>query len=509
MKKSITKAAMLVVLLEIIMKIFAFVKQAVVAYYFGANGQTDVYFVANDFMVSVSETLVSAAKIAVISVYTAICVMEGKKEGDKLLSGFFVLMICFAIVIVITVNVFSVPLANVLAPFFSNVQNSQLQIYISKLSGIVMFTSIIMIMEAVMNSNEVFVVARIRSFIYSGCVICACIIASQQGIGVLINAQYSSFFIYMIILIIAVRPYYKFSFCNPWTNRHINEVVKIMLPALIGNSIVRINYLVDKAVASSVVDGGVSALAYCQTLDQFVVVVIINSICSIMFAHFANLVAEGKKSEIDDRIDNVLCALTLILVPVTLVVCMSSENIVQIVFGRGKYETKMIGITASALVGYSIRYLFVGIRDVVIQVLYAYHETKAPMMNSVVCTIINVIVSVCGVKKYGILAIAIGTSISAFVGMLLNIKRFLRYNKTYSFEHLIKIIIHGIPGGIFAICGCWWINHLEGLNSLICFIVKTFVVFGGFYISLLVSKDSKTIFFLKKIRYMLNCSESF
>lgn len=498
-KKNVYRAAIGVVVLEIIMKIIAFVKQSVVAYYFGANGQTDVYFVANDFMVSVSETLIGAAKVAIIGIYTSVCIKEGRKSGNELMSRFALLVMSFAFLLVILINCLALPLAKILAPSFSAAQESQLALYISYLSGIVIFTSLIMIFESVLNSNEIFMVSRIRSFIYSVCVIVACVAASRQGIAVLIKAQYTSFVIYLLVQMIASKSYFKFSLCNPIKDRYVNNVLKLMMPIILGNSIIRINYLIDKAVASSLEDGAVSALAYCQILDQFVVGVIVNSICSVMFSHFANLVVEDKKDEINMKLDNTLCGLSLILIPVMIIVIMSADEIVEIVFCRGNFSQEMAKLTALPLMGYAIRYFFVAIRDVVIQVLYAYKETKFPMLNSLICTILNIIISLLGVKTLGIFAIALGTSVSAFAGMSLNIYIFRKYNKHYKFENVLKIVIHSLPVSVVCISSCWLINTMTEMNVFLCFVVKTVIVFVIYYAGLLVQKDKKTMYFCNKI----------
>lgn len=502
-KRSIYKAAVGVVIFEIIMKIIAFAKQSVVAYYFGASKETDIYFVANDFMVSVSETIISAAKVAIMGIYASILIKEGKKHGDKIMSKFIMFFIPIILLIIGLITIMSPVLSKVLAPSFDTQQSNELQKYIIFLSGILIFTIIIMIFEAILNTNEVFIVSRIRSLIYSLCVIIACIYSYNKGIKVLIIAQYVSFLIYLGIQYIASKKYYKFKFSNPFKNSYLKKVLQLMIPIMIGNSIVRINYLVDKAVASSLGTGGISALAYCQTLDQFVVVVIINSISSVMFAHFANMVAKKEEKKISHTLNNTFAILCMVLIPTTIILIIEAQNIVGLIYGRGNFNYEMIILTATALQGYAFRYVFVGIRDIIIQGLYAYKSVKEPMINSILSTIVNIVISVVFVKRLGILSIALGTSISAIIGTILNVKSFKKVNKDYNFAPLKNILFKGAVASLIVILINISLLKFIKINRLLEFVIISTITYFVFFFIMYLLKVKELNFLIDKIKNIL------
>jgi len=503
-KKNIYKAATGIVILEIIMKIIAFFKQSVVAYYYGTSQEMDVYFVANDFMVSVSDILISAAKVAIMGIYTTLLVKEGKKEGNNIISKFLLLFLPVGILIMLLITIGAPFISKLLAPSFSMIQNQELQKYVILLSGILLFTVTIMMFESVLNANEVFMVSKIRSVIYSVCVIIACISASKHGVKVLIAAQYASFVIYLIIQYIASKKYLKFSFSNPLKNKYLKQVLKLMIPLMIGNSIIRINYLIDKAVASSIGTGAISALAYCQMLDQFIVVIVINSISSVMFAHFSNLVAKKETNKVNQTLDNAIGSLCLILIPTTLIVLFQNKNIVNFVYGRGSFTNEAVILTSIALQGYSIRYIFVGIRDIIIQGLYAYKEVKKPMINALISTIVNIIISIAFVKKIGILSIALGTSSSAFVGMILNIISFQKVNKDYSFCKLKTLILKSIIPTLLSLLSAYFITRVNINNTLIELIISSTLVYLIYFIGMYLMKTEELIKIIKLFKNYVN-----
>ena len=502
-KRNIYKAAVGVVIIEILMKLIGFIKQSVVAYYYGATQSTDAYFVANDFMVSASEIFIGAAKVSLITIYTSILFKKGKKHGDEMMSKFLFLFLPLSILVVSLIALLAPILSIILAPSFNAEQSLELQKYIILLSGIIVFTVSVMIFETVLNANEVFIISKIRSLIYSLCVIIACIIASQRGIIALIIAQYASFIIYLLIQYISSKRYFKIKIVNPLKNKYLKKVLKLMLPIMLGNSIIRINYLVDKAIASSLGTGGVSALAYSQTIDQFVVVIIINSISSVMFAHFANLVAKKEKNKINSVLDNTISALFLVLVPISIITIIEAGNIVSIIYGRGNFSNEASLLAAIALQGYAIRYAFAGLREITTQGLYAHKEVKRPMINSLISTVINIIVSISLIEKLGILSIALGTTASAFVGTILNIYSYKKIDKSYNFNVLKSLIIKSIPGAIIGLAISYLINSRSNCPPLLELILITAIVFSVYYITLLFLKSEELTAIIHKVNHYI------
>lgn len=504
-KETFYMTAIFIVILEIAMKLLGFVKQSVVAYYFGATGLTDIYFVANEFIANLSVVLITSAKVAIISVYTSVRINEGDTEGNKLISGvseIIVFAICICMLIVMGC---SKQLAFLLAPAFSYEQSNQLSEYLIILSGVLFFTGIIMILEAVLNSNEKYMVTRIRSFIYSVCVIIACVLYSKtKGIIALVAAQYFSFVIYLAIQIVASRKYFKFRLINPFKNRYISQILKMMFPVMAGNSVVQINYMVDKAVASGLEEGAVSALAYSQILDHFFTGVIISSVCSVVFSHFANLIANQQEGKIIKTVNDALSILVLLLIPIILIVFACGKEITEIVYYRGNFTYDMVLLSALALQGYAIRYVFVAIRDILIQANYAYKDTKNPMISACIAALINIVVSVGLVNIIGITAITLGTTVSAFIGMLLNMHTFKMKINGYDFKFLKGIFVKSVPSvlisSVFIIIRkkCVFIE-----SAIISLIVTSLIVFVSYYLIIVLLREEETLRLIRKVQRLV------
>ena len=74
-----------------------------------------------------------------------------------------------------------------------------------------------------------------------------------------------------------------------------------------GNAIYEINDIVDKQIASSLGHGSVSFLSYGASINEIVSTLIISSVSTVLFSHYATWIAEGAIKKIEDSIKKYCC----------------------------------------------------------------------------------------------------------------------------------------------------------------------------------------------------------
>ncbi len=487
--KNIYITVVVMIVLELIVKCLGFIKQSFVAYYYGAGKEMDIYFIASDFINGFSNAIINSARIAVIGVYTSVRIKEGVSEGQKLISVILKTIVPVSLLVMLFFCLSSKQIGTVLAPAFSGTDILRLSKYLRILSGVILLSMVCMILESVLNSNEIYGISKLRSFIYSVSIILGCVLFSKNnGVIVLVICQFVTLIIYLFSQVICARKIYKFSWIkgiDEKSKQNIKYILRMMLPVVVGNSVVQINYMVDNAVGSSLEEGSVSALAYGHVLDEFFVAVIITSVTSILFPHFTKLIAEGKNREVSTTLINSLEIMVLLLIPVSVFCFFSTNELVGLVFQRGSFDQSAANLTSIALQGYVIRYPFVAIRDIFVQGLYAQKDTKTPMINALLATLVNICISVGFARIFGIIAISIGTTISAIFGMILNFVAIRKVFRDIPYRTVFIIMLKSIL--FVGICVVMLIAKQEYLivNSLILdlllnFIIVCMVYYGGF-----------------------------
>lgn len=501
-KKSLISVAVWLMVIEVIMKLLGFIKQMVIANFYGANKEVDIYFVASDFINGISNAIIASVSIALIDIYVNYRKQEGKDKADNLISQiyefFFGVGIFFSIIFMFGATWIS----NILAPSFSGENKIILAQYLRLFSGIIVLTLMSMVLNAILNSYEKYIVCKSRSLCYSVFVILACLFLSKKiGIYALILAQYITLVVYIIIEILCLRTLYQFHLVIIKQYNKIKEIGKIALPIIIGNSVIYINYLVDNAIASGLNRGSVSALAYSHTIDDCFVGVFITSIGSILFPHLLNKKVEEKSSVVEDTLTKAISYLILIILPICLIACLVGPEIVEVLFLRGKFTKDMVPITALALKGYVLRYPFIIVRDFTTQGLYTFKNRRGPMASAIIATIVNICFSYLMAKYLGIFAITLGTTISVVIGATIDAILLKKQTSKINYKECIEIFLKGlIPTGICV--GIYFLIKESILRRssyfVICVIsLMVFVIYFGFFI---IIKDERMMDLIRKIK---------
>lgn len=500
------KVAIAMMFFELFIKAAGFIKQAVIAYYFGASASMDIYFLASDFINGLSNAVINSARIAVIGVFTYSRHQRGRDYANSLMNQTIEVTALISMCVCAIVAFGSDLISRLLAPSYDAGLHNELSVYVRLFSGILFFTSICMAYDSLLNSYERFFVTKTRTLIYSLVVVLACVLFSNKyGSNALVVAQYLTLVIYLVVQVISSKNTYVFN-AEPLSKKaDLKRIILSMMPVLISNSMVYINYQVDNSIATGLGNSSVSALAYSHTLDDFFMGVLIVSLASILFPHMANLIAEGKKEEGILTLRRSVLVMVMLLLPVSIIAFITNLDLVSIVYKRGKFDEYTALMTSIVLSGYVIRYPFVCIRDLCNQGLFAFSDTKKPMINSLIATVVNILFSVILSIKYGIIGISLGTTISVVLCSILNVMSLSKYTheNLLSDNHAFFFRLLLCGGGTFF--GVYILDsYLELHNALIRLMILSFVCLIVYFGALFIVKEPNVLYVYNKAKKILH-----
>ena len=128
--RSIIATTAILSVLTLAFKILGFVKQAVIAYYFGTTFETDIYNVAFNFVGSLTSAFVRAITLSLVSIYTHCLVQKGRDAASRLLSACLELLIPVVLLVLLIANIFTPQIAGLLAHSYSADESLMLQHYL-------------------------------------------------------------------------------------------------------------------------------------------------------------------------------------------------------------------------------------------------------------------------------------------------------------------------------------------------------------------------------------------
>jgi putative peptidoglycan lipid II flippase len=120
---------------------------------------------------------------------------------------------------------------------------------------------------------------------------------------------------------------------------------------------------------------------------------------------------EGLKQTLKDAISIV----SLLIIPATIGAMAFSNEIVNLLFGRGAFTVEAIKMTGDALFYYSVGMIAYGLRDILSRAFYSLKDTKTPVITATIAVILNIVLNLILSRYIGIGGLALATSISSIV----------------------------------------------------------------------------------------------
>ena len=483
--KGIVATTALITVLTLVFKLLGFVKQAVVAYYFGTTLETDIYYVALNFVGSLSSAFIRAITISLVSIYTHCLVQKGREASYKLISACLEILVPIVLVVLLFAYMFTPQIASILAPSYSPDESTLLASYLRICYPFFLFAVVTLVWNSLMDANKDFVVSRTESLITSlTTILCCVVLYNVQAVTSLVIAQYLSYIIFGSLLLIRGRRYFHFTLTRFRDVPEIRQVVMTALPLFIGNSVSQINKIVDNSVSTGLGYGNASALSYATVLEEFVGYILVNNVVDVLYVNFANYTAEGDFDKLKSTMKSAINVMICIMVPITIVACLTAENIVTIAYFRGSFTTDSVAMTSAALIGYALGFTFEGIRDIILRGLYSFKNTTGPMITGFFAVGANVFFTIVLARYFGIFGVTIATTISYLVNFLINSQMLRRHIPDYRFLNHIPTVLKQLPSAALLIVVTLAFKHFF-TNDIIIFAGSAIIGIGLYYLVLI------------------------
>lgn len=493
MEGKLIKAAILVSIMTIISKPLGFIREAIIAAYYGATSQTDAFFLAQNMPALLFPAVCMSLSTAFLTMYVSKSIKDGEQEGNE----FAYSAILFNIVISSVLSLFAFIFSPIIVKLFAPGFDRETLLLATKLTRIVMSSFMLLMLKymlsSILNSKEFYIGDQIAGILYNATIIGITILAGNQfGVYGLTWTFIFGYIVQDIVLIYLTGKRFSFKLPKKIITNDTKWMFKIAFPILIGNSVVQLNGIVDKVLASGLESGTVSALSYSTTLNSFVISIIITSLSTVLYPTMTNYIARDNKEKLIESITKSIIMLIIILTPISIITAIYAGDVVRIAYGRGSFGEEAVVLTSSALMFYGLSYMFTGIKEVTTKVFYAYKDTKTPMINSIISVGLNIIFSIILSRFMGVAGIALGTTLATVIATFIFLRSIKRKIPELSFgdfkNTFYKIII---SSGVTTISVILFKFISRDLSSLIRFVLVTAIGFT-IYIGIL---------------YILKCNE--
>lgn len=416
----VAKTTFQIMILTIFAKFLGLLREQVLAASYGTTIYADAYVTAMKMPTMLFTAIGAAIGTSLIPIYTRVNSQKGQNDANKFISNLMNIVIIICSVLVVLCIIFAKPLVKVFAIGF---EGEKLQITVNFVRIIllaIIFIGINNIVTSYLQVKNNYIVPALISIPYNIIIILSMTISLKTNVYVLIVGS-------LIAIIAQVLFQYPFMIKTGYTHKlkidfkdeNVKTMILLVLPVLVGVGVEQINTLVDGTLASTFGDGVVSAFNYANRLYLFVQAIFVTSVLSVIYPIMAKALASNDDKGFKDAFKRTMNSIIIFIIPITFGTIVLAKPIVRLLFQRGQFNASDTSMTASILIVYIIGIIAFSLRNLMSRAFYAMQDTKTPMINGTIAIIVNIVLNLVLSRFMGYIGLAIASSISAFVGLIL------------------------------------------------------------------------------------------
>lgn len=415
-----TRAVFLIMMVTLISKVLGFVREILLGSTYGASSTTDAYLISLTVPTILFTCIASAIATTYIPVYAEIRSKHAEEYGLLFTNKLINIVVVFSTILTVLGILLTRPIVSLIAMGFDD-STLDLAIGFTKVTfPMMIFIGLTYVFVGFLQSNNQFLAPASINIPNNSLLIGILSMSSIFGMnGLLIGTLVGAVFQVLIQLPAAKRKGFKYKFIIDISDPYIKKIGLLAVPVVIGVAVQQINTLVDRALASGLVAGSISALNFANRLNGFVFGIFSVSISTAMYPLLSSLTNQGDYDKLKEIFVKTINLISILMIPITVGAVVLRVPIVSVLFERGQFDHHATLMTASALLFYSLGMVFFGYRDILNRVFFSLQDTKTPMVNGIIAVISNIILNLILVKYLQHSGLALATSITAALTTLL------------------------------------------------------------------------------------------
>ena len=212
-RKNIAKASLVISFLTFLGSVAGFARQIIITYYFGATGGTDIFFSALLIPTMTISLFGGAISTIIIPFFTDNLINEDKKQAMEFASNILLFSFVINIILILFISIFLKRIILIEVPGFGHREIDMTVKMTFIMLPIVIFSTSILIISAILNSFKLFLIASSQNLIINILIILFILFFKKLGVN---SIAYGFLFAYLIFVFIdffyLLKLNFKFTF---------------------------------------------------------------------------------------------------------------------------------------------------------------------------------------------------------------------------------------------------------------------------------------------------------
>jgi putative peptidoglycan lipid II flippase len=203
-----------------------------------------------------------------------------------------------------------------------------------------------------------------------------------------------------------------------WKDEGTQQIIKLMLPALLGVSVAQISLLINTQIASHLPSGSVTWLTHADRLMEFPIALLGVALGVVLMPQLAGARAKGDAAQYSGLLDWGLRIVVLLSVPCALALLIFARPLVAVLYHYGAYTETDVTQTSLALMGWGVGLVGIVAIKVLAPGFYASQDIKTPVKIAVVVLVVTQLLNIVLVPYFKHAGLSLSIGLGAVVNAL-------------------------------------------------------------------------------------------
>lgn len=443
--RAAAKTAVLLATMTLVSKIIGFIREILLAGFFGTGYIVDAFVMANAIPGILFAGIFTSMAVSYLPIFSRIVENEGIEAGDRFTSEAINLATMLALIVAIIGIIFAQPITGLLARGYTGETAALTTFYLRFSFAYLIFTGASSLLESYLHYKGIFLKPMLASYFHSFFMLAAIIVSAYyshylMALGILLGSMAR----FLTLGGMAKKEKFKYKL-SPRVGNAAKEIAVLALPVFLGSTVNQVNSFVDKMLASSLDEGSVAALNYGNLLVGMITSLTITVIVTIIYPTLTKSMAAKDYPVFNQALSKGMNIIFIISLPASLGAMLYSNHIVALVYQRGAFDGASTALTAGAFFFYAIGLTFSAMNSVLVKAYYALEDMKTPVICGAVGAAANIILNLLLIGPMAHKGLALATSLAAMLnaGLLYFImrKKYPKIRLSTGKVKMLKIIL--------------------------------------------------------------------
>lgn len=466
-------ATLVLIAATLLSKLLGFVRDLLVARYFGATAAVDAFMVA-----VTAPTLLGSAGFALstafIPRYRSVLAHGDALRARELAGGALGLVALTSLLAAAAIALLAPQLMNIIAPGLAPETRALAVALMRRLALLTLGLNLVYMLGAIYNAGEHFTIPAFTDLLTHAWMLGAIILlARHMGIySLAVGLVGGTLFVAGVLTVHLVRSQTATLSMQLW-NGELRDLAWFAAPVLLIEIASQGGALIENFFGAGLEAGSISALGFAKRMTVAGNSLLAINIARAVFPALSRLVSENNLDGARDLLEKLSRQYAVMFIPLSIFLVFFRDDIVHVLFFRGAFDAAAATKTATAFGYYAAGLAVLAFVPLFLRVCYAFSDTRGPLAATLITLAGTAALSAAFVPHLGLGGIALASTLAPLPAVGFMVIRVRRSLGSFDLGGLLKATVlaalcaAGALGAVVGVQLALGVQEQHGIRTLL------------------------------------------